>query len=192
MKRWARVDGVILETFLEHVYGVGDGQNQCCWKQNYGPNKRKTSLVLSKKNICWWAWVFCKENRKPTHTNRYLPTRHITPNIRRSLLPKLYSVELILTSRITHRSTGTTKHTQYLATTWISYQNHFFNFKTFTLPECTIQSFHFFTYKEHRKVKRILNKAGVKVAVKSVHTIGRIQPSPKDPLTLEKKKLLSV
>ena len=37
------------------------------------------------------------------------------------------------------------------------------------------------------KIRRVLNEAGVKVAMKPIHTIGRILPSPKDPLTLEEK-----
>ena len=40
------------------------------------------------------------------------------------------------------------------------------------------------------KVRRVLNETGVKVAMKPVHTIGRILPSPKDPLTLEEKSCL--
>ena len=51
-----------------------------------------------------------------------------------------------------------------------------------------IQSFYF--YSILRKVRRVLNEAGVKLAMKPVHTIGRILPSPKDPLTLEKKSCL--
>ena len=41
-----------------------------------------------------------------------------------------------------------------------------------------------------KKVRRVLNEAGVKVAMKSVYIIGRILPSPKDPLTLEEKSSL--
>ena len=40
------------------------------------------------------------------------------------------------------------------------------------------------------KVRRVLNEAGVKVAMKPIYTIGRILPSPKDPLTLEEKSYL--
>ena len=40
------------------------------------------------------------------------------------------------------------------------------------------------------KITRVLNEAGVKVAMKPIHTIGRILPSPKDPLTLEEKSCL--
>ena len=40
------------------------------------------------------------------------------------------------------------------------------------------------------KIRRVLNEAGVKVAMKPIHTIGRILPSPKDPLTLEEKSCL--
>ena len=41
-----------------------------------------------------------------------------------------------------------------------------------------------------KKVRRVLNEARVKVAVKHVHTIGKILPSPKDPLTCEEKSCL--
>ena len=37
------------------------------------------------------------------------------------------------------------------------------------------------------KVRRILNEAGVKVAMRSVRTIGQILPSPKDPQNPEEK-----
>ena len=37
------------------------------------------------------------------------------------------------------------------------------------------------------KVRRILNKAGVKVTMRPVRTIGQILPSPKDPQNPEKK-----
>ena len=37
------------------------------------------------------------------------------------------------------------------------------------------------------KVRRVLNEAGVKVAMKPAHSIGRILPSPKNPLTFEEK-----
>ena len=40
------------------------------------------------------------------------------------------------------------------------------------------------------KIRRVLNEAGVKVAMKPIHTIGRILPSPKDQLTLEEKSCL--
>ena len=40
------------------------------------------------------------------------------------------------------------------------------------------------------KIRRVLNEAGVKVAMKPIHTIGRILPSPKDPPTLEEKSCL--
>ena len=40
------------------------------------------------------------------------------------------------------------------------------------------------------KVRRVLNEAGVKVAMKPVHTIGGILRSPKGPLTHEKKTCL--
>ena len=39
-------------------------------------------------------------------------------------------------------------------------------------------------------IRRVLNEAGVKVAMKPIHTIGRILPSPKDPLTLVEKNCL--
>ena len=52
-----------------------------------------------------------------------------------------------------------------------------------------MQSFHFNPYIQgtSEKVRRILNEAGVNVAMKPVHTIGRILFLPKDPLTLKEK-----
>ena len=44
--------------------------------------------------------------RKPMHINRYLYYMSHHPKISSSLLPKLYSAGLILTSHIIHRSTG--------------------------------------------------------------------------------------
>ena len=40
------------------------------------------------------------------------------------------------------------------------------------------------------KIRRVLNEAGVKVAMKLVHTNGGILPSTKETLTLEKKSCL--
>ena len=40
------------------------------------------------------------------------------------------------------------------------------------------------------KIKRVLNEAGMEVAMKPIHTNGRILPSPKDPLTLEENSCL--
>ena len=37
------------------------------------------------------------------------------------------------------------------------------------------------------KIRRVLNEAGVKVAMKPIYIIGRILPSPKNPLTFEEK-----
>ena len=54
----------------------------------------------------------------------------------------------------------------------------------------TIISLLFLTFKAGRKSQKSSNEAGVKVAMKPIHTIGRILPSPKDPLTLEEKSCL--
>ena len=55
-----------------------------------------------------------------------------------------------------------------------------------------MQSFHFYSLHTRHigKSQKSSNEAGVKVAIKPVHTIGRILTSPKDPLTLEKKSCL--
>ena len=45
--------------------------------------------------------------------------------------------------------------------------------------------------KSQKHIGKSQNEAGVKVAMKPVHTIGESLPSPKDPLTLEKKLSLS-
>ena len=66
----------------------------------------------------------CTEN--PRTLTDIFTAFHITPNIRSSLLPKLYSAGLTHTSQIKHGSR--TVNTQYLATKWVSYQNHFSNF----------------------------------------------------------------
>ena len=59
-----------------------------------------------------------------------------------------------------------------------------------TKRENTIISLLFLTFKAGRKSQKSSNEAGVKVALKPVHTIGRILPSPKNPLILEKKSCL--
>ena len=49
----------------------------------------------------------------------------------------------------------------------------------------------FLTYEAHRrKFRKILNEARVKVAMKPVHTMNGILPSPEDPDTLEEKSCL--
>ena len=117
-------------------------------------------------------------------------TRHITPNIRSSLLPKLYSAGLTLTSHIKHRSTVNYRTyvvvRQYLATKWVSYQNQPLSQNTQYNHSTSIP----YIQGTSEKVSRVLNEAGVKVVMKPFYTIGRILPSPKDPLTLEKKSCL--
>ena len=75
----------------------------------------------------------------------------------------------------------------------MGYQNHFSNFQIATLSEYTIQSFRLYSLHTRHiaKIRRVLNEAGVKVAMKPIHTFCRILPSPKDPLlTLEEKSYL--
>ena len=69
-------------------------------------------------------------------------------------------------------------------------------FLTFERPRSqNIQYNHFtsipYIQDTSEKVRRVLNEAVVIIVMKPVHTICGILPSPKDPLTLE-KKLLSV
>ena len=143
--------------------------------------------------------------RKPSHTNRYLhDTSHITPNIRSSLLPKLYSAGLTLTSQITHRSTvnthitdNTRKHSELLVRSTLQL-NGFptrATFLTSRQPRSQNTQYNHFTFIPYiqgtsEKVRRVLIEARVKVAMKPVHAIGRNFPSPKDPLTLKEKSCL--
>ena len=120
-----------------------------------------------------------------------ITTSHTTPNIRSSLLPKLYSAELTPTSQITHRL----KHSELQNICSTLRLNEFATRTTFLTsrqPRSQNTQYNHFTSIPHiqgtsENVRGVLNEAGVKVAIKPVHTIGRILPSSKDPLTLRKK-----
>ena len=120
-------------------------------------------------------------------------TRHITPNIRSSLLPKLYSAGLN-----THITDNTQKHSELQNIRSTLRLNGFptrTTFLTSRQPRSQNTQYNHFTSIPYiqgtsEKIRRVLNEAGVKVAMKLIHTIGQILPSPKDPLTLEEKSCL--
>ena len=58
--------------------------------------------MVASPHTAFYLPQFTENPRTPTDI---FTTRHITPNIRSSLLPKLYSAGLTLTLQITHRST---------------------------------------------------------------------------------------
>ena len=73
----------------------------------------------------------------------------------------------------------------------------FFYFKSATLSESTLQSYHLgdISHKiqgTSKKVRRVLNEEGVKVVRKLVHNIGQILPFPEDPTTVRKKIALFI
>ena len=126
--------------------------------------------------------------RKPTHTNRYL---HYTSHHPKH--QKLTVAKTLLSRVNTHITDNTQKHSELqnirntLRLNGFFYQNHFSYFQTATLSEYPIQSFHFYTlHTRHIGKNQKCSKRGrsESCAMKPIHTIGRILPSPKDQLTL--------
>ena len=122
--------------------------------------------------------------RKPTHTNRYL---HYTSH---HLKHQKLTVAKTLLSRVnTHITDKTQKHSE-LQNIRNTLRLNGFPTRTTFLTSSRQQShntqYNHFTSIPYiqgtsEKVRRILNEAGVKVAMRPVRTIGQILPSPKEP-----------
>ena len=148
---------------------------------------QKRNIIFFFSFLTLWLNAIVAMVASPRTPTDIFTTRYITPNIRSSLLSKLYSAGLTLTSLITHRNTLTTEHTQYLATKWISTRTTFL-----TSDGRALRIYNHFTsipyiLSTSEKVRRVLNEAGVKVVMKPVHIIGGILLSQKRSLILKKK-----
>ena len=133
--------------------------------------------------------------RKPTHTNRYL---HYTSHHPKH--QKLTVAKTLLSRVNTHITDKTQKHSE-LQNIRNTLRLNGFPTRTTFLTSSRQQShntqYNHFTSIPYmqgtsEKVRRILNEAGVKVAMRPVRTIGQILPSPKDPHNPEEKKLRSL
>ena len=131
--------------------------------------------------------------RKSTHTNRY---RHYTSHHPKH--QKLTVAKTLLNRVNTHITDNTQKHSELQNIRSTLRLNGFptrTTFLTSRQPRSQNTQYNHFTSIPYiqgtsEKIRRVLNEAGVKVAMKPIHTIGRILPSPKDPLTLEEKSCL--
>ena len=131
--------------------------------------------------------------RKPTHTNRYL---HYTSHHPKH--QKLTVAKTLLNRVNTHITDNTQKNSELQNIRSTLRLNGFptrTTFLTSRQPRSQNTRYNHFTSIPYiqgtsEKIRRVLNEAGVKVAIKPIHTIGRILPSPKDPLTLEEKSCL--
>ena len=131
--------------------------------------------------------------RKPTHTNRYLHYTSHHPKHQKLTVAKT------LFSRVnTHITDKTQKHSE-LQNIRNTLRLNGFPTRTTFLTSSRQQShntqYNHFTSIPYiqgtsEKVRRILNKAGVKVAMRPVRTIGQILPSPKDPHNPEEKSCI--
>ena len=127
---------------------------------------------------------------KPTHTNRYLHSTSHHPKHQ-----KLTVAKTLLSRVNTHITDKTQKHSE-LQNIRNTLRLNGFPTRTTFLTSSRQQShntqYNHFTSIPYiqgtsEKVRRILNEAGVKVAMRPVRTIGQILPSPKDPHNLKKK-----
>ena len=131
--------------------------------------------------------------RKPTHTNRYL---HYTSHHPKH--QKLTVAKTLLSRVNTHITDTTQKHSELQNIRSTLRLNGFPTRTTFLtsrqLRSQNTQDNHFtsipYIQGTSEKIKSVLNEAGVKVAIKPIHSIDRILPSPKDPLTLKEKSCL--
>ena len=146
------------------------------------------AIVAMAPSPCTAFYLLQFAENPHTPTNIFI-TRHTTPNIKSSLLPKFYSAGLALTSqkhselqniRSTLQLNGLPTRTNFLTSRRPRSQNIQYNHFT-SIP---------YTQGASEKVRRVLYEAGVRVAIKPVHTIGGILSSPKDPLILEEKSCL--
>ena len=121
--------------------------------------------------------------RKPTHTNRYF---HFTSH--HSKHQKLTVAKTLLSMVITHITDNTQKNSELQNICNTLRLNEFLTRTTFLtsrMPRSQNTQYNHFTSIPYiqgtsEKVRRVLNEAKVKVAMKSVRIIGRILPSPKD------------
>ena len=128
--------------------------------------------------------------RKPTHTNRYL---HYTSH---HLKHQKLTVAKTLLSRVnTHITNKAHKHSELQNirnTLWLNGFPTRTTFLTSSRQRSHNTQYNHFTSIWYikgtsEKVRRILNEAGVKVAMRPVSTIGQILPSPKDQHNPEEK-----
>ena len=128
--------------------------------------------------------------RKPTHTNRYLHyTSHHTKH-------RKLTVAKTLLSRVNTHITDKTQKDSELQNIRNTLRLNGFPTRTTFLTSCRQQSqnpqYNHFTSIPYiqgtsEKVRRILNEAGVKAAMRAVRTIGQVLPSPKDPHNPEER-----
>ena len=141
--------------------------------------------VLVKRNSCngritTHSLLSTTIYRKPMHTNRYL---HYTSHHPKH--QKLTVAKTLLSRVNTNITDNTQKHSELQ-----NIRDHFSYFQTATLSEYSIQSFHFYTlHTRHIRKNQKSSKQGRGESCHETH-IGRILPSPKDPLTLEEKSCL--
>ena len=131
--------------------------------------------------------------RKPMHINRYL---HCTSHHAKH--QKLTVAKTLLNRVNTHITDNTQKHSELQNIRSTLRLNGFptrTTFLTSRQPRSQNTQYNYFTSIPYiqgtsEKIRRVLNEARVKVAMKPAHTIGRILPSPKDALTFEEKSCL--
>ena len=135
--------------------------------------------------------------KKPTHTDRYL---HYTSHHPKH--QKLTVAKTLFNRVDTHDSNSDSKHKNseiqnirstlqlngfptratFLSRRNTRSQSHNTQFKQFTsIP---------YVQGTSEKIRRVLNEAGVGVAMRPVHTIRHVLPSPKDPYTSEDKSCI--
>ena len=108
---------------------------------------------------------------------------------------KLTVAKTLLSTVNTHITDNTQKHSELQNIRSTLRLNGFptrATFLTSRQPRSTNTQYNHFTsfpyiQRTSETVRRVPNEAGVKVAIKPVHTIGQILPSPKYPFTLEEK-----
>ena len=127
---------------------------------------------------------------KPMHTNGYVYYTSHHPKHQK------LTVDKTLLSRVNiHITDNTQKHSE-LQNICSTLQLNGFptrtTFLTSRQPCSQNTQYNYFTSIPYiqgtlEKIRRVLNKAGVKVAMKPIHIIGQILPSLNDPLTLKEK-----
>ena len=197
---WLRyVDDTFCIPNKDHINDFHTHLNSICLHIQFTIERNTTFLsfldVLVKCNSCngsitTHSLLSTTIYKKPTHTNRYLHYTTYHPKYQKLTVAKT------LLSRInTHITNNTQKHNELQNKHSTLRLNRFptrTTFLTSRQPHSQYTQYNHFTSIPNiqgtsKKVKRVLNKAGVKVAMKPVHTIGRILISLKDHLPLRKK-----